>query len=201
MIPLYDEDSYLTFSFITVILIFINTFLFFYSWQNIDYFVQKFGLLPMDLLRFKNFYTLITSMFLHGNFFHLLSNMWFLFIFGNPLERALGKIKYLFFYLICGFLAGGIYSLITFAKDIPLIGASGAISGILGGYFVLFPKHKIRAIVPLFFYITVASLPAFIFLIFWVILQIVFPEPGVAVLAHLIGFFAGVILVRFFKKK
>jgi membrane associated rhomboid family serine protease len=201
MFPLYDEDSYSRFSLITAILIFVNTFIFFFSLRNPIYIIEKYALLPKDFLAFKNVYTVFTAMFLHGNIWHLLGNMWFLWVFGNSLEKGLGKIKYLFFYLICGIIAGGIYCFITQEKTIPLIGASGAISGILGGYFVLYPRHKIRTLFPLFFIVTVVSLPAIIFLIFWILFQILYPEPGVAILAHLIGFFSGAILVNLFKKR
>ncbi len=202
MFPLYDEDTGPTLSLsITTLLIFLNAFFFFFSLKNPELYFSKYALLPSDFLSGKNLYTLITSMFMHGNIWHLLGNMWFLWVFGSSFEKVIGRIKYLFFYLICGVLAGGIYCFLTPEKTIPLVGASGAISGVLGGYFVLCPRHKIRTLFPLFFIFTVVSLPAFIFLFFWILFQILIPEPGVATAAHIIGFFAGLILVKIFKKR
>jgi len=140
-------------------------------------------------------------MFLHGGFLHLIGNMWFLWIFGDNLENKMGKLRFFIFYIICGFLASFIYCFLTSDETIPTIGASGAISGVLGGYIVLFPKNKIRTLIPIGFFLTTAGIPAIIFLLIWLFYQFLLPEPGVAVGAHIIGFFAGVLLVKFFEKR
>jgi membrane associated rhomboid family serine protease len=199
MIPLYDENRPTKASIITIGLIFLNTVIFLFSLSNLDSIIQQFGFVPQNLLSSLTILqaqTVFTSMFLHGGFWHLLGNMWFLWVFGNNLEVAMGRLRFLLFYLTCGAFAALGYALITPDKAIPIIGASGAISGVLGGYFILFPRHKIR----LFFLFFVFSVPAIIFLIAWVLLQLLYPQPGVAIAAHLIGFVTGILLVKLLKK-
>ncbi len=200
MIPLYDEDRPNKVSVVTIFLIFLNALIFFFIFQNLDFYIQKYGVIPQNILKGKDIYTILTTIFIHGSFWHLLGNMWFLWVFGNALEAALGKIRYLFFYLLCGVISLLVYAFFTSPKTIPIIGASGAISGVLGGYFILFPGHKIKSIVPIFFFLTTLSVPAVVFLVIWVLYQVFYPEVGVATGAHLIGFLAGVILINPFKK-
>lgn len=199
MFPLYDENRPTKMSFITIGLIFLNVLIFIFVFQNIDVVILQFGLIPEKIISGKNFWTLITSIFLHSGGIHLIGNMWFLWVFGNNLEAAMGRIRYLFFYLICGILAGGFYCLLSPEKTIPVVGASGAISGVLGGYFILFPHHKIKSLVPIFIFLTIISVPAIVFLVIWVLFQVFLPEAGVATVAHLIGFLAGLLLVNLFK--
>lgn len=150
--------------------------------------------------------TLITSMFMHGSLLHLLGNLLYLWIFGDNLEDALGPIRYFFFYLICGILAGlaQVFSTTFFGDGllVPSLGASGAIAGVLGGYIVLFPRKKIRFWFLLFFTI---SVPAFIAVGLWFILQLVNgfsgSTGGTAYAAHIGGFIAGLLLVRRFIKR
>jgi len=200
MIPLYDENRSKKLPIITIGIIFLNALIFFLIFQRIDFFIQKFGMIPQNIFMGKEFITLLTSMFIHGTIWHLLGNMWFLWVFGNNLENALGKLRYLFFYLLCGVISVLFYAFFVDPKTIPIIGASGAISGVLGGYFILFPGHKIKSIVPIFFFLTLLSVPAIVFLVIWVLYQVFYPEVGVATGAHLIGFLAGVILVNPLKK-
>ena len=177
--------------------------------------IMMFGLIPGDLLgtvrvdlsRPPALVTIFTSMFLHGGWMHLLGNMGYLWIFGDNIEASLGHLRYLIFYLICGIAAAAAQILAAPNSDIPMIGASGAISGVLGAYMMLHPRANIRVFVWLFIYFSIWNLPAFIVLGGWFGMQLlsnmnVNPgEPGVAFMAHIGGFVAGAVLVFFFKKR
>jgi membrane associated rhomboid family serine protease len=201
MFPLYDEHRPTKTSIVTIGLIFVNILIFLFSFSQLETLIAKYGMFPENILAGKELFTIFTSMFMHAGIFHLIGNMWFLWVFGNNLEAAMGKFRYLIFYLLCGFLASFFYVFLATQKTIPVVGASGAISGVLGGYFLLFPQHKIKSIVPIIFFITIISVPAIIFLVLWVLFQIFLPVEGVATAAHLIGFLAGIILVKPFKKR
>lgn len=200
MIPLYDEYRPSRASIVTIGLIFLNTIIFFLSFNNLESIVNKFGLIPQNILLGKELYTVFTSMFLHAGFLHLIGNMWFLWVFGNNLEAAMGRFRYLLFYLLCGFFASFIFVFLSQEKLLPIVGASGAISGILGGYFILFPKHKIKSFLLVFVFPLFFSVPAVVFLVIWILFQVFYPVPGVATGAHLIGFLAGLLLVKTLKK-
>ncbi len=150
--------------------------------------------------------TIFTSMFLHGGWMHFLGNMGYLWIFGDNIEASLGHKRYLVFYLLCGVAAAMAQSLSVPASDVPMIGASGAIAGVLGSYLVLHPRSNIKVFVFMII-ITVINVPAFIVLGLWFGGQLLSSAaadpgaPGVAFLAHIGGFVAGVVLVFFFKKK
>jgi membrane associated rhomboid family serine protease len=141
-------------------------------------------------------------MFFHAGFFHLFGNMWFLWVFGDNLERKLGKAKFLAFYVLCGLFSALIYLLLAPEKSIPAIGASGAISGVLGGYLVLFPRHRIVSLVPIFFFIELVAIPVVIFIGIWFLYQLFYigAETMVAYWAHIGGFLAGLFLIKFFAK-
>ena len=163
-----------------------------------------FGATP-ELVLEGNYSILITSMFLHGGIAHLLGNMVFLYIFGDNIEDRFGHIKYVFLYLSWGVIAALIhsfYAISTGSGDIPAVGASGAISGVLGAYLVLFPKAKIFTVIIAFFFTTV-RIPAIAYIPFWFILQVIFsvlnPTGGVAYLAHIGGFIAGAAMSFIFK--
>jgi membrane associated rhomboid family serine protease len=158
-------------------------------------------MVPENILQGIELQTIFTSMFLHGGWAHLIGNMWFLWIFGDNLEARMGRIRFLIFYLLCGFLASFIYCFLTTDKTIPIIGASGAISGVLGGYLVLYPKNRIRTLVPIGFFLTTVAIPAIVFLLIWFLYQFLLPEPGVATGAHIVGFLCGALLVKFFQKR
>ncbi|MDD5551676.1 MAG: rhomboid family intramembrane serine protease [Candidatus Pacebacteria bacterium] len=200
MIPLYDEYRPSRASIVTIGLIFLNTIIFFLSFNNLEAIVNKFGLIPQNILLGKELYTVFTSMFLHAGFLHLIGNMWFLWVFGNNLEAAMGRFRYLLFYLLCGFFASFIFVFLSQEKLLSIVGASGAISGILGGYFILFPKHKIKSFLLVFVFPLFFSVPAVVFLVIWILFQVFYPVPGVATGAHLIGFLAGLLLVKTLKK-
>lgn len=151
--------------------------------------------------------TIFTSMFLHGGWMHLIGNMGYLWIFGDNIEASLGSRRYLIFYLVCGVAAALAQVVVAPGSDIPMIGASGAISGVLGAYMMLHPKANIRVFVWWIIYISVWNIPAFVVLGFWIGGQLLSSmaadpnEPGVAFMAHIGGFVAGAILVFFFKRR
>ncbi len=152
--------------------------------------------------------TLFTSMFVHGGWLHLLFNMLYLWIFGAAVEDAMTRPRFVVFYLVCGMLATATQVLVAPASQAPLIGASGAIAGVLGGYLVLFPRQRVLTVIPLIVVWPVFEIPAWILLVIWFVLQGVgglqaFPsgEAGVAFFAHLGGFVAGVVLVLLFVRR
>jgi membrane associated rhomboid family serine protease len=148
-------------------------------------------------------------MFLHGGWLHLIGNVLFLYIFGGNVESRMGHVGYLAFYLICGFAAAAMQFLTNVSSAIPMVGASGAISGVLGAYITLFPRSKILTLIPIFFFIQLIHIPAAVFIFIWFIIQFLSgvsslgqtgDTGGVAFWAHIGGFVAGLILVRFFVK-
>ncbi|PWT91234.1 MAG: rhomboid family intramembrane serine protease, partial [Acidobacteria bacterium] len=153
------------------------------------------------------FLPIFSSMFLHGGWLHVLGNMWFLYIFGDNVEDRVGHVGYIFFYLLCGICAALTQTLLSPHSAVPMVGASGAIAGILGAYFLLFPSARILTLVPIFIFIQLIEIPAFVFLIIWFLLQFLMMTPaqagegGVAFLAHIGGFIAGMVLIFFFKKR
>ena len=150
---------------------------------------------------------LVTSMFLHGSWMHLLGNMWFLWLFGNNVEDAMGRPRFIVFYLLCG-LAAAIAQVVTKPDSaIPMVGASGAISGVMGGYLVLYPHVRVFALVPIGFILTSVALPAWMMLVYWLLIQFVSglaafggDVGGVAFWAHVGGFVTGVVLVKLFAR-
>jgi membrane associated rhomboid family serine protease len=149
-------------------------------------------------------YTLVSSVFLHGGWFHLLGNMWFLWVFGNNIEDAMGHGRFIAFYLVCGVLAAVAQVFTDPSSPLPLVGASGAISGIMGAYLILYPKVRVHTLVVLGFFITTLTLPAYFMLLYWAVLQLVGTafqsSGGVAFMAHLGGFVVGVVLIKLFTK-
>jgi membrane associated rhomboid family serine protease len=148
----------------------------------------------------------VTHMFLHGSWMHLLGNMWFLWLFGNNVEDSMTRPRFVIFYLLCGLAAAMLQVYSNPASPIPMVGASGAISGVMGAYLVLYPRVRVFTVVPLGFFITTMALPAWVMLIYWGFLQLagglvqIGAEPGggVAFWAHIGGFVAGVVLVKVF---
>jgi membrane associated rhomboid family serine protease len=150
-----------------------------------------------------------TSMFLHGSWMHLIGNMWFLWLFGNNIEDSMTRPRFVAFYLLCGIAAAMFQVFMEPASGAPMVGASGAISGVMGGYLVLYPRVRVYTLVPLGFFITTIALPAWAMLIYWMLLQVaggvvgIFAQEaggGVAFWAHIGGFLAGVILIKLFAK-
>lgn len=151
--------------------------------------------------------TPITSLFLHGGLLHLGGNMLYLWIFGNNVEEAMGHGRFLTFYLVCGVLATGGHVLADPASDVPVIGASGAISGVLAAYLLLYPHARVLTLIPLGFFTRLVYIPAVVLLGFWILLQLVSGllaprgASGVAWFAHIGGFLAGLVLVAPFKRR
>lgn len=149
--------------------------------------------------------SLLTSMFLHGGWMHLLGNMWFMWLFGNNIEDSMTRPRFLAFYLLSGLAAALLQVWSEPASPVPMIGASGAISGVMGGYLVLYPKVKVYTLIPLGFFITTYALPAWVMLLYWAGLQLLggfgAGEGGIAFWAHVGGFVAGVLLVKVFARR
>jgi membrane associated rhomboid family serine protease len=150
----------------------------------------------------------VTSMFLHGSWLHLLGNMWFLWLFGDNVEDAMTRPRFVVFYLLCGLAAAAAQVLTQPGSVLPMVGASGAISGVMGGYLVLYPRVRVFLLVFLGFFLTSVAVPAWAMLLFWIGLQVVSglasagdSAGGVAFWAHVGGFAAGVILVRLFARR
>ena len=153
-------------------------------------------------------HTMVTSMFLHGGWFHLIGNMWFLWVFGNNVEDSMGHPRFVAFYLLTGVLAALAQVLASPNSPIPMVGASGAISGIMGGYLVLYPRVRIHMLIFFGFFVTTVAVPAYLMLLYWAFLQFVSglftmgmeERGGIAFMAHLGGFVAGAVLIKLFAK-
>jgi membrane associated rhomboid family serine protease len=152
---------------------------------------------------------LLTSMFLHGSWLHLLGNMWFFWIFGNNIEDSMTRPRFVIFYLICGLTAALSQVAASPGSNAPMVGASGAISGVMGAYLILYPRVRVYTLVPLGFFLTTFALPAWFMLLYWVGLQFLSglvslaaaaETGGVAVWAHVGGFVAGILLIKMFEK-
>lgn len=182
-----------------------------------DLFLFTYGVTPCEILgrcdpfpptTFPIWLTLFTSMFLHGGLLHLAGNMWFLWIFGDNVEDAMGKVRFVIFYLISGLVAAFAQILSSPNSQIPMVGASGAISGVLGAYLVLYPYGRILTLAWFFYFLRFVEVPAIIFLGLWFLLQVfsaslgggALQGEGVAWMAHIGGFIAGALLVRLFTR-
>ena len=146
--------------------------------------------------------TAFTSMFMHGSWLHLFGNMLFLWIFGNNIEDFLGKIKYILFYLLSGLGASMVHIIFHPNSLTPVIGASGAVSGIMGAYLILYPTARVRTLVFVFIFVTFVDIPAFVFLVVWFLFQFLYVGgQGVAWLAHVGGFLIGLLLIKLWRQK
>ncbi len=142
--------------------------------------------------------TVLTSMFMHGSWLHIIGNMWFLWIFGDNVEDAMGHVRYVIFYLVCGIAAAMAQILTSPSSTVPMVGASGAIAGVLGAYLLLYPHARVRCLWILFVFITTVYVPAWLLLGLWFVSQFFMPGTGVAWMAHVGGFVTGFALVRLF---
>lgn len=219
MIPIGDDPGpRRSFPFVMVVLLTVNLLVFFYEITLPEAARQVLflsaGVVPQELLTGRDappfapvpgWATLITSMFLHGDLFHLGTNMLYLWIFGDNVEDRLGHIVFLLFYLACGVLAALTQVFLTPSSTLPMVGASGAIAGVLGAYLVLFPHARIRTLLILGFFITITRLPAILLIGLWIVMQFFSgfvslgvatqQTGGVAYWAHIGGFVAGLVLV------
>ena len=152
----------------------------------------------------RTWYTPLSSMFMHGGWIHLIGNMWFLWLFGNNVEDSMGHVRYFAFYILCGLAAAAAQTIFTPSSIIPMVGASGAISGVMGAYVVLYPRVRVHLFVPLGFFFFRTAVPAYLMLGYWFLLQLMggsaaSGEGGVAFWAHVGGFLAGAALITLFK--
>ncbi|PIP11728.1 MAG: rhomboid family intramembrane serine protease, partial [bacterium (Candidatus Stahlbacteria) CG08_land_8_20_14_0_20_40_26] len=214
MIPLRDNIPAKKFPFVTYLLILINVALFIYELtlgKSANIFVSRYGCIPYEITRAKDiepyigipvYFTLLSSMFLHGSWWHLVGNMLFLFIFGDNVEDWWGHRRYILMYILFGLIAASLQILVSSNSRVPFIGASGAIAGVMGSYFFLYPHAKVNVILIFFFFIRIVWIPAFLFLGFWILLQILYgfltppSASNIAFFAHIGGFFGGLLLTR-----
>ncbi|MBN1238731.1 MAG: rhomboid family intramembrane serine protease [Gammaproteobacteria bacterium] len=154
----------------------------------------------------SSWYTTITSMFMHGGWFHIIGNMWFLWIFGNNVEDSMGHVRFVVFYLLCGLGAAALQVAFSVDSAVPMVGASGAIGGVMGAYILLYPRVHVHMLVFLGFFVTTFAVPAFLMLGYWLLIQVVSGVSsigaeggGVAFWAHVGGFVAGAVLVVLFR--
>ncbi|KXG77545.1 Rhomboid protease GluP [Fervidicola ferrireducens] len=225
MIPLRDNIESRRPPLVTVLLIILNSLVFYISAGNhpvvFAKILYKYGLIPAKItklfvtgaaLSLDDLYPFITSTFLHGNLWHLISNMWILWLFGDNVEDRMGHVRFLIFYLISGIIAGITHLVFNPLLPVPVVGASGAIAGVMGAYFVLFPTARIITLIPTFFILPLfVHIPAVVYLFLWFLTQLYYGTAysviggtavsGVAWWAHIGGFVGGVILNRFFIRK
>ena len=173
----------------------------FYSYGLIPSVLMGHNQLPMDLYAIPAFITIFSSMFMHGGFMHLIGNMLYMWIFADNIEDNLGITKFIIFYLLCGIGAAMTQVLMDTHSQIPMIGASGAIGGVLGAYLINHPKAKVLVLIPFGFFSQLLKIKALYVLGFWFILQFISSGGGVAYAAHIGGFVSGMILILFFNKK
>ncbi len=212
MIPLRDVIPSRTVPVITVTLIVLNAVAWFYEIslpeRQLAVFLQHYGVVPADFSPA----TLVTSMFLHGGWMHVIGNMWWLWIFGDNVEDRLGHGRFIVFYLLCGFAAAVGQMLMTPFSTLPTIGASGAIAGVMGAYFVLYPRSRVLTLVPIFFFIQLIEVPAVVLLGLWFGMQLLSAgtmavaetagsQGGIAFMAHVAGFVVGVLGVFVFRRR
>ncbi len=228
MIPIRDDTPRFSTPYITYFIIALNTavFLFelwvgFQSQRALNGFIYEFGVVPKDVTgalvaspHFNltaAFLPMLTSMFLHGGWLHIIGNMWVLWIFGDNIEDYLGHLPYLIFYLISGIAASITHILLNAGSNVPSVGASGAIAGVMGAYFLLYPRARVLTLVPLIIFFTFWWLPAWIVLGYWFLVQFLVgttsigyssqTSGGVAVWAHVGGFVAGIVLIKLFPER
>jgi len=209
MLPVGDENPRTITPFVNYAIILVNTIIYLYEYtvpsRVYDEIIVEYGFIPARFLQTFNFFPIFTSMFIHADLLHLLGNMLYLYIFGDNIEDALGHSGYLLFYLLSGIGASIFHFLSDPLSPYPAIGASGAISGVLGAYFVLYPLSRVRTLVTLGFFITFIRVPAFVYLLIWFIYQFFYASlptvSGVAYWAHIGGFVVGVLLIKIFPKR
>ena len=217
MIPLRDDRPTRTFAVVTVAIIILNALVFWHELsldnpQRAESFFATFALTPAHLthaLAVDSYLTIFTSMFLHGGWLHIIGNMLYLWIFGNNVEDSIGHFKFIVFYLLCGIAAAAAQVAISPDSTVPMIGASGAISGVLGAYLLLLPRARVLVLFPIWIFWRVFYVPAMLMLVLWFGMQLlsglavlhVDVNGGVAFWAHVGGFVAGILLVPVFKKR
>jgi len=211
MIPLRSNERIYSRTFVTGGLIAVNVIVFLYqatlSYYRLNQFVMSWGIVPDDL----HLISLLTSMFLHGGWLHLLGNMLFLWVFGRNIEDLIGGGRFLAFYLLCGLAAAVVQVLANPYSRVPTIGASGAIAGVMGAYLIRFPRSHIDTLAIIFIFFTRVAIPAPFYLLFWFAMQFLngyesigdrsYTGGGVAWFAHIGGFIAGMLLIKLFPSR
>jgi membrane associated rhomboid family serine protease len=220
MLPLWDDLPTKKFPLITVEIIVLNTIVYLYEaslGEKFTQFIYAMGLIPFEITHHTDllptgpsiiYLTIFTSMFMHGSIIHLLGNMLFLWIFGNNVEEYLGRVNFIIFYLVCGLSAAFTQIFFNPNSTMPMVGASGAIAGVLGAYLLLYPRARVTTVIIFGFFIRLIKIPAVVVLSFWIIYQFLYGisslavktgEGGVAWFAHIGGFIGGIILIKLFK--
>lgn len=217
MIPLRDDNPTVLWPLVTVTFLLANIGVFLYELslgpRLLNSFINQMGMVPATLVQIPvqrsiGYWTPISSMFLHGGWMHLLGNMLYLWIFGNNIEDSMGHSRFIIFYLLVGLVAAATHIILNPTSTVPTIGASGAVSGVLGAYLILFPRARIKTLITLGWFIHITHLPAWVLLIVWIGLQFLHQnfeatDPtsgGVAYAAHIGGFMAGLALILPFRK-
>ena len=215
MIPLRDTIRPRRFPLVNWLIIIANAATFYYELRigpaALNGFINSWGLVPVRFWAEPQiaWVTIFSAMFLHGGWFHILSNMWVLFIFGDNVEDRMGAGRYLIFYLLSGVAAGLMQTYLLSGSPVPMVGASGAIAGVLGAYLVLFPRARILSLVPILFIFTLIEIPAVVFLLFWFASQLFSgflalggaSGSGIAWWAHIGGFVFGLLGVFIFARR
>ena len=218
-IPLKDENPTSGKTYVTIALIAINVLIFFWTYlrgmQGFQIITYQFGMIPSEIMQgieltpqFSSpiYFTPFSSMFMHGGIMHLAGNMLYLWIFGNNIEDHVGSVKFIIFYLVSGLAAAFLFIVFSPDSEIPMVGASGAIAGVMGAYLVLYPKAKIMTLLFLFYFIRIIRVPAVVVLGFWFVYQLFMSMAsggggGVAWLAHVGGFAFGWVWFKIFNLK
>jgi len=213
MIPFKDDNPSKTFPFFTIGLIVINAIVFFielFHPDGMQVLVYRYGAIPKNLFDFSGqespmaYLRIFSSMFMHGGFIHIIGNMLYLWIFGNNIEDRLGHFRFIGFYFTSGVVAAMAHALSAPSSEIPMIGASGAIAGILGAYLLLYPRARVHTLIFFGFFVEIIRIPAFVVIGFWGIIQIfngimskgLMAETGVAWFAHIGGFLFGLLTIK-----
>jgi membrane associated rhomboid family serine protease len=230
-LPIKDYNPTRRTAYVTIVIIAVNVLVFVYqavlSGKPLVYHIANTAMVPSEITHLKNMpvlvgenrYTgrpvyftgrnifpplsILTSIFMHGSLLHLIGNMLFLWIFGNNIEDYLGRLRFIFFYFAVGVGASLVHVLPNFNSAVPVVGASGAISGIMGAYLILYPNARIKTLVFLFIFVTFVDLPAFLFLIVWFAFQFfnAGSGSGIAWLAHVGGFVIGILLIKLMQRR
>jgi hypothetical protein len=222
MIPIRDDTPRYSTPYVTYFIIALNVLVFLFELsvemqgpRALNSLIHEFGVVPRHFIRVATgpgfslpglFLPILTSMFLHAGWLHIIGNMWFLWIFGDNIEDYLGHFLYLLFYLVTGFAAAFSHIVLNAGSNVPSVGASGAIAGVMGAYFILYPRARVLTLVPLIAFVTFWWLPAWVMLGYWFVVQFLMgtvtsiaesqSTGGVAVWAHVGGFVAGIVLIK-----
>jgi len=222
MFPIRDDIPSKKFPIVNTWLIVVNVLCFAYEYQlgpGLKNFIFQYGFIPLRFLQEQQtapldpsrFLPVFSSMFLHGGFLHIIGNMWVLYIFGDNVEDCMGHSRYFTFYILCGMAAVVMQTVADPGSRTPMIGASGAISGVLGAYLLTYPKARILTLLPLIVFFYLVEIPAYVFLILWFLIQFLqgthqlmsgsLAKGGVAFWAHVGGFVTGALLIFFFRNR